>query len=168
MNLLLFLILCAIGLSTVASSNCEPCVYGPDTYSCGVVLNSTGVLEMCWNAVWYLCSQNADGQPVCNHPPAHHPTRFINYTQTPDGVIYSNYVQTVDYIDGYYHMADIVHSSQLKEGDKVLWPHCNDVNFMIILTIDHHDVTTDKDNCCRLRKNGTKCEQMFCCGHHCY
>ena len=62
-------------------------------------------------------------------------------------------------------MGPIVHSSKLRQGDKVWWPTTN--GKLEVQKIQRHNVTEKWSRCCGEEVVEPYCEVLYCCGVNC-
>ncbi len=94
-----------------------------------------------------------------------------SYKVNAKGIIYSEYATTAEFDGGFFRPGRLVHSSKLKKGDLIWWPETDKIpesNRLIVLPIEHHNVSATNKNCCWSITIGIpKCEFKYCCGHGC-
>jgi hypothetical protein len=185
MNQFLILLIVVINYCVVFSSENQcTCTYAGQQYTCGAIRGGEICCKNEWFACEWCSTGGCFICPQCYTPCACKESpdsiKTIDYMITSDGIIYSNYVQSAIKINESYVRGPIVHSSELNIGSHVWWPvveqpHTQSVRpgpwrpwqstdyealwpiseKMAVLEVEHHNVTSERDNCCwsSIKKN---------------
>lgn len=151
----------------IDNPDCYPCYSAGHEYSCGISANWGGCFYMCCDGSWKSCMSKDTCEvqfcPKC--------ISGIEYSKTKDGRLYSEFLSIAqyNYFTRKYHAGQVVHSSNVKVGDLIVWPG-DEFNLTneVVLAVQHHEVTESKSKCCIGLEIGIpECELKLCCGNGC-
>jgi hypothetical protein len=153
--------------------SCE-CIYADKTFSCGAV---NGV-QICCSDGWEQCTGGGWQPWSCKCYNARERTYQVSnasvvtgdYKYTSAGHLYSEYVTIAKADGGTYVPSEIVHSSKLQKGDKIMWPAddiggSNGTN--VVMKLDELNIDKTHLNCCARRRVHAFCVMGICCGAPC-
>jgi hypothetical protein len=97
-----------------------------------------------------------------------------DYKYTYDGRLYTEYVTIAMNEDNIWKPKMILHSTQLKNGDLIMWP-ANDKDIggkpgtNIVMKLENLNLSAENKNCCASISVGfpPSCQVQVCCGEGC-
>lgn len=176
-NIMFFIILIFISASN--AGDCK-CYYDDHVYTCGATLKTL----ICCKSGWEQCT---DGWILsscqCKKPAPKYTVdnTFIDdesYSFTEDGRMMTEYVTVGKLVKGKYVADQLVHSSELKGGEMIMWPAYDSIingktNTNVVMKLEKHHLNVDgiNFNCCASVEINywfsSECKQKMCCGEGC-